>query len=152
MRGFYWICADQNKTQNAFEIRSVVPGVKHADRRRYTTSALRAHLHALYTNNPRSIGSRQHYSVFWRTYAGSLYCSITECGNKTQLHWVPSRWLCISPSLFSRKKLLLFIPPVCPFHRNACGRHQEVDKKDILAKRASAGAFLLHHLWTASWK
>jgi hypothetical protein len=77
-----------------------------------------------------------------------VYCNITECGNKTQLHWVPSRWLCIPPSFFSRKKLLLFIPPVCPFHRNACGRHQEVDKKDILAKRASAGTFLLHHLGT----
>lgn len=47
---------------------------------------------------------------------------------------------------FSRKKLLLFVPPMCPFHRNACSRHQEADKKDILAKRASAGAFLLHHL------
>jgi hypothetical protein len=54
----------------------------------------------------------------------------------------------VLPSFLSRKKLLLFVPAMCPFHRNACGRHQEVDKKDILAKRVSAGAFLLHHLGT----
>jgi len=55
-------------------------------------------------------------------------------------------FVCRPSCFFSGKKLLLFVPPICPFHRNACSRHQEADKKDILAKRASAGAFLLHHL------
>lgn len=80
---------------------------------------------------------------FLRKYVAALQ---TEGIRTNCFQFQVGGFVCRPSWFFSRKKLLLFVPPMCPFHRNACSRHQEADKKDILAKRASAGAFLLHHL------